>query len=123
MISKILSATILFFEYSIIPHPKPTAMLVPINDSNTASKINGSLIYVEDAPTSLIIFISFFLEYAANRSVLIIRMNAAKPISNAKVDADSTSVLVKLKSLSIASPLVLISFTAGLPSILSIISS
>ena len=62
MISKILSATIEFFEYSIIPQPSPTAILVPIRDSNIASKINGSLIYVEDAPTNLIILISFFFE-------------------------------------------------------------
>ena len=62
VISKILSATIEFLEYSIIPQPRPTARLVPTRDSNTASKINGSLIYVEEAPTNLIILISFFLE-------------------------------------------------------------
>ena len=60
--SKILSATIEFLEYSIRAQPNPTAILVPIKDSTTASKINGNLIYVEEAPNSLIIFISFLFE-------------------------------------------------------------
>ena len=40
----------------------------------------------------------------------------------AKIVADKTSVFVRLNSRSIASPEALISFTAGLPSILSIIN-
>ena len=43
------------------PQPRPTAILVPINDSKIASKIRGSLIYVDEAPIVLIILISFFL--------------------------------------------------------------
>ena len=120
--SKILSATIEFLEYSITAQPNPTAMLVPINDSITASKINGSLIYVDEAPMSLIILISFFFEYAASRNVLIIKIKAANPIKKAKAEAEITKVSVKLNSLSIASPDVLISFTAGLPSSLLIIN-
>ena len=50
------------------------------------------------------------------------RLNAAKPIKNANDGADTTNVFVRLISLSIASPEVLISFTAGFPSILSKIS-
>ena len=42
-----LSATTEFLEYSITAQPKPTAILVPIRDSITASNINGNLIYVE----------------------------------------------------------------------------
>ena len=49
-------------------------------------------------------------------------MNAAKPISPAKTLADKTRVLVRLNNLSIASPDALISLTAALPSILSIIN-
>ena len=45
-ISKILSAINDVFEYWINPQPRPTAILVPIKDSKTASKIKGSLIYV-----------------------------------------------------------------------------
>ena len=46
-----------------------------------------------------------------------------RAVENAKAEAEITNVSVRLSSLSMASPLVLISFTAGLPSILSIISS
>ncbi len=42
--SKILSATTEFFEYSIRAQPKPTAILVPIKDSITASNMKGNLI-------------------------------------------------------------------------------
>ena len=54
--------------------------------------------------------------------ILIIKMNAANAINPAKIVADKTNVSVKLKSLSMASPEALISFTAGFPSILSIIN-
>ena len=60
-ISKILSAMNDVFEYWMNPQPRPTAILVPINDSKIASKIKGSLIYVDEAPIVLIILISFFL--------------------------------------------------------------
>ena len=115
-----LSATTEFLEYSITAQPKPTAMLVPIRDSITASNINGNLIYVEDAPTSLIILISFFFENAAILNVFIINIKAAKPINNAKAEAEITKVSVRLRSLSIASPEDRISLTAGFPSSLSI---
>ena len=97
-------------------------MLVPIKDSKTASKIKGSLIYVDEAPIVLIILISFFFAYAVSLNVLIIKINAAKAINAAKIVADKTSVFVKLNKRSIASPEALIYFTAGLPSILSIIN-
>ena len=42
-ISKILSAINDVLEYWINPQPSPTAILVPIKDSKTASKINGNL--------------------------------------------------------------------------------
>lgn len=61
VISKILSEINDILEYCINPHPRPIAILVPIKDSNTASKIKGNLMYVEEAPTVLIILISFFL--------------------------------------------------------------
>ena len=97
--SNILSATTELFEYSITAQPKPTAILVPIKDSKTASKIKGNLMYVAEAPTSLIIFISFFFEYAASRNVLIINIKAANPINKAKAEAEITKVSVKLSSL------------------------
>ena len=121
--SKILSATTELFEYSIKAQPNPTAILVPIRDSITASIMKGNLMYVDEAPISLIIFISFFLEYAASLNALIINIKAAKPMSNAKAQAEITSVSVRLRSLSIASPDERISFTAGFPSNLSVISS
>ena len=65
-------------------------------------------------------FISFFLEYAASRKVLIINIKAANPIKNAKAEAEITNVSVRLRSLSIASPEDRISLTAGFPSSLSI---
>ena len=52
----------------------------------------------------------------------MININAANPINIANADADMTNVSVRLNSLSIASPEVLISFTAGFPSNLSMMS-
>ena len=51
----------------------------------------------------------------------MININAAKAIRTAKTVAAKTKVFVRLKSLSIASPEALISLTAGLPSMRSII--
>ena len=51
----------------------------------------------------------------------MISINAANPINIANADADITKVSVRLNSLSIASPEVLISITAGFPPNLSII--
>ncbi len=103
------------------PQPSPTAILVPSNDSKIASKINGKRIYVEDAPINFITLISFLLANAVSLKVLMININAAKAIRTAKTVAAKTKVFVRLKSLSIASPEALISLTAGLPSMRSII--
>ena len=53
----------------------------------------------------------------------MINIKAANAIKMAKIVADKTRVFVSVRSLSIASPEALISFTAGFPSILSIINS
>ena len=78
--------------------------------------------YVDDAPIVFIILISFRLANAVSLNVFIININAANPMRTANVVAENTRVLVKLNSLSIASPDALISLTAALPSILSMIS-
>ena len=88
------------------------------SDSN--GMMNNSII---DVKGDIVVVSQFTLHAKTKKGNRPSYMKAAKPMSNAKAEADTTKVSVRLSNLSMASPLVLISLTAGLPSILSRISS